>query len=72
MKTIRILDEDGCIRVFNPMHVKDIMMIPPGDDGLDYGVVLNFDNGSSVAKSFNSKDKAEVFFKYADECMKSI
>ena len=72
MKTIRIVEEDGCMRVFNPMYVKDVRLVSPGENGLDWAVVLNFDDGGTVARPFKSKDKAEVFFRYVDECLKSI
>lgn len=72
MKTIKILEENRYIRVFNPMYIKDIMMVSPDKNSLDWGVILNFNDGGSISKSFVSKDKADVFFKYVDECIKSI
>ncbi len=72
MKTIKITEEDGCIRVFNPMYVKEIRLVSPDENGLDWAVVLNFADGGAVARPFKSKDKAELFFRYANECIKSI
>ena len=72
METIRILEENGCTRVFNPIYVKDIGLIPPDANDIYWNVLLNFNDGGTVVRQFPSRDKAEVFFRYVDKCVKSI
>ena len=74
MKTIKVTEEDGTVRIFNPIHITDAKLVA-SEYNKDWCIVLHLNsnyNGSIYTIPFHSKEEAEKEFEYINECLESI
>ena len=73
MKTIRVTQRDGTVRIFNPIHITDAKLVI-SEYNKDWCIVLNIDKPSTLPYTipFYSKEEAEREFEYINECLESI
>ena len=73
MKTIKVTEEDGIVRIFNPIHITDAKLVV-SEYNKDWCIVLNIDKPSTLPYTipFYSKEEAEREFEYINECLESI
>lgn len=73
METIRFTEPEGGWRNINPIYVKDIVIAPRKmSEDADWCVVVTLFDGGSISRTFPGRDKAEKFFDYVNNCVKSI
>ena len=74
MKTIKVTEKDGTVRIFNPIHITDVKLVI-SEYGKDWCIVLHLNsnyNGSIYTIPFHSKEEAETEFDHINECLGSI
>ena len=74
MKTIKVTEKDGTVRIFNPMHVADVKLVV-SEYNKEWCIVLNLNykvSSSSYTILHSSKEEAERDFEYINECLESI
>ena len=74
MKTIKVTEKDGTVRIFNPIHITDAKLVI-SEYGKDWCIVLHLNsnyNGSIYTIPFHSKEEAETEFDHINECLESI
>ncbi len=74
MKTIKVTEKDGTVRIFNPMHVTDVKLVV-SEYNKEWCIVLNLNykaSSSSYTILHSSKEEAERDFEYINECLESI
>lgn len=74
MKTIKVTEEDGTVRIFNPMYITDVKLVA-SEYNKDWCIILNL-NSKSSSSSYtilhSSKEEAEREFEYINDCLGSI
>ena len=74
MKTIRVTQRDGTIRIFNPMHITDVKLVA-SEYNKDWCIILNLNSKSSdsiYTILHTSREEAEREFEYIQECLESV
>ena len=73
MKTIRVTQRDGTVRIFNPMHITDVKLVA-SEYNKDWCIILNLSKSSDSVYTIlhSSREEAEREFEYIQECLESI
>ena len=74
MKTTKVTEKDGTVRIFNPIHITDVKLVI-SEYNKDWCIVLHLNsnyNGSIYTISHSSKEEAERDFEHINECLESI
>ena len=73
MKTIRVTQRDGTVRIFNPMHITDVKLVA-SEYNKDWCIILNLSKSSDSMYTIlhSSREEAEREFEYINECLESI
>ena len=72
MKTIKVTEKDGSVRIFNPIHITDAKLVV-SEDNKEWCIVLNYKSGAlPYTILHSSKEEAEKDFEYIKECLESI
>ena len=74
MKTIKVTQKDGYVRIFNPMYITDVKLVA-SEYSKDWCIVLNLNSKSSDSTYtilHTSREEAEREFEYIQECLESI
>ena len=73
MKTIRVTQKDGTVRIFNPMHITDVKLVA-SEYNKDWCIILNLSKSSDSVYTIlhSSREEAEREFEYIQECLESI
>ena len=73
MKTIKVTEKDGTVRIFNPMHITDAKLVS-SEYNKDWCIVLNTSKQRTLPYTipFHSKEEAEKEFEYINACLESI
>ena len=74
MKTIKVTEKDGSVRIFNPIHITDAKLVV-SEYSKEWCIVLHLNsnyNGSIYTIPFHSKEEAEKDLEYIKECLESI
>lgn len=74
MKTIKVTEKDGTVRIFNPMYISDAKFVV-SEYNKEWCIVLNL-NSKSSSSSYTilhtSREEAEREFEYINDCLESI
>ena len=70
MKTIKVTEKDGTVRIFNPIHITDAKLVVP-EYTSEWCVTLSV-SGHTYTYLYGSKDEAEKFLNEINECFESI
>ena len=70
MKTIRVTEKDGRVRIFNPIHITDAKLVV-SEYTREWCVTLSV-SGHTYTYLYGSKDEAEKFLNEINECLESI
>ena len=73
MKTIKVTEKDGSVRIFNPMHVTDVKLVA-SEYNKDWCIILNLSKSSDSVYTIlhSSREEAEREFEYIQECLESV
>ena len=70
MKTIKVTEKDGTVRIFNPIHITDAKLVV-SEYTREWCVKLSV-SGHTYTYLYGSKDEAEKFLNEINECLESI
>lgn len=73
MKTIKVTQRDGTVRIFNPMHITDVKLVA-SEYNKDWCIILNLSKSSDSIYTIlhTSREEAEKEFEYIQECLESV
>lgn len=73
MKTIKVTQKDGTVRIFNPMHITDVKLVA-SEYNKDWCIILNLSKSSDSIYTIlhTSREEAEREFEYIQECLESV
>ena len=73
MKTIKVTQRDGTVRIFNPMHITDVKLVA-SEYNKDWCIILNLSKSSDSVYTIlhSSREEAEREFEYIQECLESV
>ena len=73
MKTIKVIQKDGTVRIFNPMHITDVKLVA-SEYNKDWCIILNLSKSSDSVYTIlhSSREEAEREFEYIQECLESV
>ena len=73
MKTIKVTQRDGTVRIFNPMHITDVKLVA-SEYNKDWCIILNLSKSSDSIYTIlhTSREEAEREFEYIQECLESV
>lgn len=73
MKTIKVIQKDGTVRIFNPMHITDVKLVA-SEYNKDWCIILNLSKSSDSIYTilYTSREEAERGFEYIQECLESV
>ena len=73
MKTIKVTQKDGTVRIFNPMHITDVKLVA-SEYNKDWCIILNLSKSSDSMYTIlhSSREEAEREFEYIQECLESV
>lgn len=73
MKTIKVTEDDGTVRIFNPIHITDVKLVI-SEYNKEWCIVLKLDDRSATYYTIlhSSKEEAEKDFEHINECLESI
>ena len=73
MKTIKVTQKDGTVKIFNPMHITDVKLVA-SEYNKDWCIILNLSKSSDSMYTIlhTSREEAEREFEYIQECLESV
>ena len=73
MKTIKVTQKDGYVRIFNPMYITDVKLVA-SEYNKDWCIILNLSKSSDSIYTIlhTSREEAEREFEYIQECLESV
>ena len=73
MKTIKVTQKDGTVRIFNPMHMTDVKLVA-SEYNKDWCIVISLSKSSDSTYTIlhASREEAEKEFEYIQECLESV
>ena len=73
MKTIKVAQKDGYVRILNPMYITDVKLVA-SEYNKDWCIILNLSKASDSMYTIlhSSREEAEREFEYIQECLESV